>query len=66
MEEYSPMIIETSEDREDTVQTLNTNDYYNSSEICEYTLPVRESEPLNYSIVNCNTRDKYIEVNYCL
>ena len=66
MEEYSPMIIGTSEDREDTANALNTNDYYNSSEICEYVLPVRESERLNYSIVNSNTHDKYIEVNYCL
>lgn len=65
MEEYSPMIIETSEDKEDTAQMLNANDYYNSSDICEYMLPVRESVPLNYSVVD-NTSDKYIEVNYCL
>lgn len=66
MEEYSPMIIETSEDREETAHILNVNDYYNSSDVCEYMLPVRESEPLNYSVVNSNTSDKYIEVNYCL
>lgn len=66
MEEYSPMIIETSENREENSQTLNANDYYNSSDVCNYVLPVRESEPLNYSVVNGNTSDKYIEVNYCL
>lgn len=65
MEEYSPMVIETSEDRDDAVQTLNANDYYNSSDVCEYVIPVRESEPLNYSVVS-NVSDKYIEVNYCL
>ena len=66
MEEYSPMIIETSEDREETAQTLNANCYYDSSDVCEYVIPVRESEPLNYIVVNSNTSDKYIEVNYCL
>lgn len=65
MEEYAPIIIETSEDIEDTTQMLNANDYYNSSDICECMLPIRESAPLNYSVVD-NTSDKYIEVNYCL
>ena len=66
MEEYSPMVIESSEDKEEITQVLNANDYYNSSDVCEYTLPVQESEPLNYNIVNGDTTDKYIEVSYCL
>lgn len=50
---------------EDKVITIN--DYYNSRDICEYTIPFPETNPLNYSLVKDEvSSNEYYNVNYAL
>lgn len=50
---------------EDKVITIN--DYYNSRDICEYTLPLPETKPLNYLLVKDEvSSNEYYDVNYAL
>lgn len=55
-------VVEDEVKHEDVVTVIN--DYYDSRDICEYVMPVSETQSLNYTVVK-NT-DEYHSVDYAL
>lgn len=55
-------IVEDEVKHEDIVTVIN--DYYDSRDICEYMMPVPETQPLDYTIVK--DTDEYHPVDYAL
>lgn len=59
-------IVEDEVKHDDVVTVIN--DYYDSREICEYTMPIPETPSLHYTVVKeAPKNDKeYFDVNYAL